>query len=84
MPQSLISPKLVEKVEKSQPPVPAKSVPCPVDLADVLSVIDVQLARLKWDKEKVAAFLKEVYGQTSRAMLRDEELMDFKERILAL
>ena len=61
-----------------------KSASFPVDFSEVLTAIDIQLSRLGWGQEQVTAFLKQMYGQTSRSLLRDEELMDFKEQLLAL
>jgi hypothetical protein len=47
------------------------------DYNEIISLIDLHMDQLGWDKDYGRKFLKRTYGKTSRHLLTDEELLEF-------
>ncbi len=54
------------------------------DYNDIISLIDLHMAQLGWDKQYGRKFLNTTYGKTSRHLLSDEELLGFLNHLKSL
>ncbi len=48
---------------------------------DLIVATDSELERLGWSTEKATSYLKETYGKRARALLNDQEILDFLSRL---
>ncbi len=54
------------------------------DYNDIISLIDLHMNELGWDKEYGRKFLNRTYGKTSRHLLTDDELLGFLNHLKCL
>ncbi len=51
---------------------------------DLIATTDSELERLGWSTEQASAYLHATYGQRSRMLLNDEQILDFIRALQAM
>ncbi len=82
-PEDSPSAKPVTKVPLLKRP-PIDDIPPSRDYNEIISLIDLHMDQLGWDKEYGRKFLNRTYGKTSRHLLSDNELLGFLNYLKSL
>ena len=90
-PETPLSPKLSAKSTAVTAPVPppvaatpTESFDSPVDMSDPIAQIDVEMERLRWDRNMGRGYLQKAFNKRSRQQLSDNELIQFLTHLKSL